>query len=382
MEKILAFTRTNPAFVKRMLCRFYPWNKSLLWELHNFWDWNHLMSNTNIEWDRFDLEQFDKKGLDYDAISMSPNMCPVLLETCEEFLNWKYISSNPHINWNEELLSKYKNKLLWGFRGISSNEGIPWNESLIQKFESKIDWEGLSGNQGVEWDEDLLFKYAGKWNWWDIAEKYPWSPAFLIHIIEGGTKIWMKSDSLIRRVKFKGRRQHFTKKRFWEGVTLNQNANIWSLDFIEEYKSSLEWTLIGWNQSIPWSLDFIAQFKEEINGNWLGYPTGSDFSYDYLDKYSGRIDWMELSEDPSVPWSEELLDRFFEKWTWEDDHGIILNENFPWTIARFEKLKGEIEDWAWRAFSLYPGVYKMIFEQAITEELLAEMLRIIREFES
>lgn len=75
---------------------------------------------------------------------------------------WKELSSE--FAWNEQLLEKYKDKVVW--KEISDNGNILWTVSMIEKFKSKVDWEELSGSDNEHlFTVENLERYKDYWNW-------------------------------------------------------------------------------------------------------------------------------------------------------------------------------------------------------------------------
>ena len=79
---------------------------------------------------------------------------------------WKELSNE--FAWNEQLLEKYKDKVVW--KEISGNSNILWTTSMIEKYKNKIDWDELSGSDGGHlFTAENLEKYKDYWNWRELS---------------------------------------------------------------------------------------------------------------------------------------------------------------------------------------------------------------------
>ena len=79
---------------------------------------------------------------------------------------WEKLSGD--FPWSEQLLEKYKDKVVW--KEISENSNILWTVSMIEKFKNKIDWEELSGSDNEHlFTAENLEKYKDYWNWRELS---------------------------------------------------------------------------------------------------------------------------------------------------------------------------------------------------------------------
>ena len=79
---------------------------------------------------------------------------------------WKELSSD--FAWNEQLLEKYKDKVVW--KELSGNSQILWTTSMMEKYKNKIDWEELSGSDNEHlFTAENLERYKDYWNWRELS---------------------------------------------------------------------------------------------------------------------------------------------------------------------------------------------------------------------
>ena len=79
---------------------------------------------------------------------------------------WNELSSV--FAWNEQLLEKYKDKVVW--KEIADNNNILWTVSMIEKFKNKVDWDELSNSDNEHlFTAENLEKYKDYWNWHTLS---------------------------------------------------------------------------------------------------------------------------------------------------------------------------------------------------------------------
>ena len=93
-----------------------------------------------------------------ETTTINEGMMALLLE--EEA--WKSLSDENI--WNEELLTKYKDKVDW--ENISQNSSIYWTVPMLEKFQHRIDWKSLSRtSQKSLLSPEVVEKFENRWDW-------------------------------------------------------------------------------------------------------------------------------------------------------------------------------------------------------------------------
>ncbi len=289
------------------------------------------------------------------------------LSKYKDKLWWGFISENKNINWTPQLISQYKDLFEWEDR-IWKNSSLPISIDFIETNNYTINYYDLAFNKGTHWNDKFINHFKGKWNWHYILlnESIDWTQKLFVELdlfkkrisITNGKTLWTEAFILNNMDKFdwfflsQNPYLPWTEEliekllpvwssSFWNGITINTGIP-WSVEFIEKYVETglktdlaLKWSGLSLNESLPWSSDLIERFIKKWDWEVLSGNNGVAFTANQIAKHKDKIIWKRkhpnfgaLSDNTSLRWSEELIDAFIENWDWDD---LSKNEGVRWT---------------------------------------------------
>ena len=86
------------------------------------------------------------------------------LSKYKDKLWWGFISENKNINWTPQLISQYKDLFEWEDR-IWKNSSLPISIDFIETNNYTINYYDLAFNKGTHWNDKFINHFKGKWNW-------------------------------------------------------------------------------------------------------------------------------------------------------------------------------------------------------------------------
>lgn len=125
--------------------------------------WVLLSENNKVNWTKNLIRKYQDK-IDWYSLS-NLNYCwgIDIIEKFQEYWNWDNLSRNTQIEWTNEIILKFKDK--WNWSKLSENNSLPWTEEFVERYVDDWSWYGLSKNYEIPTSSDFIEKYSGKWNW-------------------------------------------------------------------------------------------------------------------------------------------------------------------------------------------------------------------------
>lgn len=288
------------------------WNRSLIEEYSDHFDWNLLSKNKSIPWDENLLDSFSDK-----------------LDISE----WINISSNPLIKWDKRLINKYWDKIFVNV--IISKSPIFWSEELVRyviskhlKTETKIFWiDKFSVISNIEWTIKMIIDFPTsswisrvirgkrlKYNF-QILKTYKdeLTKDIFIHFQYSDTLIW----------------SHYWIKIFKELINfdiLSSSTNVvWSDALIFDLKDVLNFKNLSRNHSIILNENLVCKYHEQWDFKLLSKHSNVKFSEAIIKKFENKWDFAELSFNKAIKWHLNLIVRYISK----VDINILLQSPIP-----------------------------------------------------
>lgn len=110
----------------------------------------------------------------------------------------------------------------------------------------------------------------------------------------------------------------------------------WTEQWLEKYKTQVDWKGISDNSNIQWTPSMLEKFKKLIDWNALSQTSCSTIlTEECLERFKDYWDWAELSENTSLQLTYALIDKFIDRWDWTE----LINryENSIYDVNFLEK---------------------------------------------
>ena len=124
-------------------------------------------------------------------------------------------------------------------------------------------------------------------------------------------------------------------KELEDGIYLKNKPLEWSLELIECFADSWNWTALSKNEALPWTSELIERFENSWDRVWL----------EEEDDREDCWKWKGLSRNKALPWTLNLIERYVDRWNWE---GLSANEVLPWSLDLIERFE---DRWNWQCLS-------------------------------
>ena len=178
--------------------------------------------------------------------------------------------------WSLEFIEKYQDKLNWGWYGLSSNKALPWSLELIEKYKDKWDWRRLSENEGLPWTLEFIEKYKDKWDWSILSgnEALPWTMEFIEKYQKWDVGRLSRNEALPWTKELIEKYQDN-----WNKHDISRNKRLLSTDFVEKCQyvgywfeeKDIYWDSLSMSEFLPWSFDFIEKYRSQLNWRSIKY---------------------------------------------------------------------------------------------------------------
>jgi hypothetical protein len=149
----------------------------------------------------------------------------------------------------------------------------------------------------------------------------------------------------------------------------------WTVEFIQKYKSRMNWSYMGINPSLTNNPDIIKVYQKELvefaNFDLIAYykeqaacnnenneiikPTKQNNNFfenkeDYFKTVSDienaiDVDWEILSQNEFLPWDENFIEQYKDKLNWEN---LCANSHIHWTDSMLNRFHDRIN---WESIS-------------------------------
>ncbi|MDR6967917.1 hypothetical protein J2X31_001931 [Flavobacterium arsenatis] len=320
------------------ISEYYPLSEKLIDKYQDILSWSGLIANENIlipEWSEWSenliLKYKDKLVGEnvWTSLSLKSFWTISLIEKYKENIDWEYFSGNGKISWNEEVIDKYIEKWDWTF--LSQNINLFWTSKIINKYVEYWNWESLSRSFNFDCKLELIERYLDKWDWNLISKnsRFPWN----LELIE-----------------------KFSKYIYWENrIYLYENIEIEeSLIEIENYLTSSN---IKDSDILEFSTEYNGRGFDYIpiltKSKLLDYLSGNhkmNWTDELIEKYENKWNWKKISINPKIHWSSVLIEKYSSKIDWK----LICLNNIPWNIQLIKKFEFSVN---WESLSSNPIFY-------------------------
>lgn len=224
-------------------------------------------------------------------------------------------------------LIKYKDILNWPL--VSENIAINWTYDLISSSKNNICWDDFTVNKSAFKDFTLLDSFSDMINWNN----------------ETNASTIAKNEGLPWTIDFI--EKYKSKLDFYE---LSSNKGVkWSDQLIEKFNEHWALENLGQNESIPWTLELFDKYLSEqfFEYTFIQYNRTINSDVEIIEKYKKSMNWLLICSNPNLPWKElGLLQRWSDrlnwrgisrnKWFFENDSLFFKNNFDKWSSNNFE----------------------------------------------
>lgn len=336
--------------------KFSPnsWNSGKEWfdntdnylqKFKDYWDWQVLSKNGNINYNRFFLQKYRSQNWDwefltefggfltkqkrdkenyleqvirqfptvkYEILSKREDIkinSNLILSTKDKDWSWQILSENEKAEISNELILKLKNKN-WNWKALSKRKNIKFtNETLVQLIEKDWDWRYLSKNENLEFNAEFIEKTKTKpWNWKAVSRHKSFLPTVdILMLIKDFDLDWeylSKHSSLIPTKELLAK---FENHWHWESITENSQIDFSNINFIDRFADKWNWHFICETGSLSLNKEILTRFKEHLEWNLISSNTNIYFTKEIIQEFKQFWNWTILKDNKRV---EELVGNY------------------------------------------------------------------------
>lgn len=330
------------------------WNKGKEWfdntdsYLHTFedyWDWQVLSKNDNINYNRFFLQKYRSENWDWEyltefggfltkqkrdkenylekVVGLFPKIkfeilskrkdinidSSLILSTKDKNWEWQVLSENEKVEISNELILQLKDKN-WNWKALSKRNKIDFtNETLLNLLEKDWDWNYLSENTNLEFNAEFIEKTKIKpWNWKAVSRHKTFLPT--IEILTFTKDFELDWEYLSQHSNLNPTKEllaKFENKWHWQSITKNPQINFSDTDFIQRFADKWNWNFICESGKLILSKQILNQFKEHLEWNLISSNTNLDFTKEIIQEFKQYWNWTALKGNNRV---QELLGNY------------------------------------------------------------------------
>lgn len=295
------------------------------------------------------------------------------LKQFEDYWNWQVLSKNENINYNRLLLQKYKTEnwdwdYLTEFGGFLTKqrrdkENVNYLEQLVKQF-PKIKFDILSKRKDIKIDSSLILSTKDKnWDWQVLSENERTEISNEL-ILELRDKNWnWQALSKRKNIEFSNEILLQLLDKDWDWYYLSENVNLeFNTEFIEKTKAkSWNWKLVSRHKSFSPSIEILTLTKDyDLDWQYISKHTSLNPNKEILAKFESKWHWHSITENPHINFEDiNFLERFADKWNWRficESGKLLLNNQI------LNKFKTHLD---WSLISSNTNVY-------FTKEIIQE----------
>lgn len=315
---------------------------SYLHTFEDYWDWQVLSKNDNINYNRFFLQKYRSENWDWEyltkfggfltkqkrdkenylekVVGLFPKIkfeilskrkdinidSSLILSTKDKNWNWQVLSENERAEISNELILELKDKN-WNWQALSKRKNIEFsNETLFQLFDKDWDWNYLSENANLEFNAEFIEKTKAKsWNWKLVSRHKSFSPSVeILTLIKDYDLDWQyisKHSSLSPTKEILAK---FENKWHWQSITENPQINYDDIDFLGRFADKWNWRFICESKKLALNNQILNKFKEHLEWNLISSNTNVHFTKEIIQEFKQFWNWSNLKANKRV---EELL---------------------------------------------------------------------------
>lgn len=336
--------------------KFNPetWNSGKEWfenidqyllKFENFWDWQVLSRNRNINYNRILLIKYRTNNWDWEyltefggfltkqkrdndkylgqLVKQFPKIrfeflsrrkdisidTELILSNRDKNWDWKELSENDRIKISKEILIELKHKD-WNWYAISQRKNIDFdNEIFIKLLDKDWDWGYLSNNSKLEFNIEFIEKTKSKqWEWKTVSKHKSFLPTLEILSLTADFDLdWKHLSKDKNLIPTKELLAKFENKWDWQKITENPQINFSDIDFIERFADKWDWKLICESGKLKLSNEILNRFKLNLEWDLISANTNIDFTKKIIQKYKSHWNWSVLKENKRI---EELFGNY------------------------------------------------------------------------
>lgn len=318
-----------------------------LHQFEDYWDWQVLSKNKNINYNRLLLTKYRNENWDWDYLSefggfltaqkrdknkkkyleevvtQFPKIkfeilskrkdvkiySSLILSTKNKNWDWQILSENEEAEISNELIIELKDKS-WNWQALSKRKTIEFsNETFLQLLEKDWDWNYLSENKNLEFKAEFIEKTKTKsWNWKAVSRHKSFLPtAEILALTKDFDLDWQFLSQHSSLNPTKELLAKYEDKWHWPSITENPQINFDNIDFIERFADNWDWRFICDSGKLSLNNQILNKFKEHLEWNLISSNTNINFTKEIIQEFIQYWNWSKLKENKRV---EELLGSF------------------------------------------------------------------------
>jgi len=354
------------------------WNKGKEWfdntdsylqTFEDYWDWQVLSKNDNINYNRFFLQKYRSENWDWEyltefggfltkqkrdkenylekIIDLFPKIkfeilskrkdinidSELILSTKDKNWDWQVLSENEKADISNELILQLKDKN-WNWKALSKRKKIDFtNEILINLLEKDWDWNYLSENVNLEFSNEFIEKTKTKsWNWKAVSRHKSFLPTIEpLKLTKDFDLDWGYLSQHSSLNPTKELLAKFETKWDWQSLTENPKIDFYDVDFVSRFADKWDWRFICEAGNLPLNKQILNQFKEHLEWILISSNTNLDFTKEIIQEFKQYWNWTALKNNKRV---EELLGNY-----------VIDEINQSVTLNFIDKIEQQWSEW-------------------------------------
>lgn len=318
-----------------------------LQQFEDYWNWQILSKNGNINYNRLILQKYKTENWDWDyltefggfltkqkrdkdnkkyleqLVKQFPEIkfdvlskrkdikidSSLILSTKDKNWDWQVLSENEKAEISNELILELKNKN-WNWQALSKRKNIEYsNETLLQLLDKDWDWNYLSENTNLEFNVEFIQKTKEKsWNWKLVSMHKTFSPSFEILTLTKDYDLdWKYISKHSSIIPTKETLAKFENKWDWQSITENPKINFDDIDFLERFADKWNWRFICESGKLALNNQILKKFKAYLEWNLISSNTNLYFTREIIQEFKQFWNWSNLKSNKRV---EELLGNY------------------------------------------------------------------------
>ncbi len=342
-----------------------------LQQFEDYWNWQVLSQNKNINYNRLLLQKYKNEDWDWDYLSefggflteqkRDKSNKKYLEEVVKQFPKIKFeilskrkdikidsglILSNKDKNWDWQGLSENEkaeisNELIlelkdknWDWKALSKRKKIEFsNETLLQLLDRDWDWNYLSENENLDFNAEFIEKTKTKsWSWKSVSRHKSFVPTVEILTLTKDFDLdWEYISQHSSLNPTKEILAKFETKWHWQRITENPQINFDDIGFIERFADKWNWRFICESGKLTLNNEILNKFKEHLEWNLISSNTNIQFTREIIQEFKQYWNWSRLKENKRV---EELLGSY-----------VVDEINKNATLIFIDKIEQQWSEW-------------------------------------
>jgi len=365
-----------------------------------YWDWQVLSKNRNINYDRLLLTKYRHQDWDWDYLTEFGGFLRqqkrdsddyleklvlkfykikfeilskrqdltinsgLILSAADKDWDWKELSINNKAQISEELLVKTKDKS-WDWKAISKRKDVVLSsEKLTLLLDKDWDWGYLSDNTNLVFDAGFIERTKSKpWNWQAISRHKSFLPTNALLVLTKDFDLdWTylsRHETLSLTIELL---TNFESNWHWHTITRNQQIDFSDIGLVERFADKWDWAFICRSGKLKLNYEGLTRFKKYLDWDLLSANSNIAFTETLIQEFSSFWNWTILKKNKHV---EELLGDY------------VVNEISKSTVLKFiDNIEQQYSGWKGYIyhFSHIDNAVKIIRDRKIKSRSTAKQL--------